>query len=79
VIGAGNVGSSAAQYLAEADLADVVLFDIVDDMPQGKALDLTEAGPIRGYTSTVIGTNSYEDIQDSELSLSLPDFPGSRV
>jgi malate dehydrogenase len=79
VIGAGNVGSSAAQYLAEADLADVVLFDIVEDMPQGKALDLTEAGPIRGYTSTVIGTNSYEDIQDSEVVIvtaGLPRKPG---
>lgn len=67
VIGAGNVGTSVAQYVAESGSADVVLYDIVEDMPLGKGLDLAEAGPIRGYTCNVVGTNSYEDIDGSEV------------
>ncbi len=67
VIGAGNVGCSVAQYVAEADIADIVLFDIIEDMPQGKALDLTEAGPARGYSSRITGTNDYNDIKKSEI------------
>lgn len=66
-IGAGNVGASAAQYCVEEELGDVVLTDIVEGLPQGKALDLTEAGPIRGYSSRVTGTNDYKDIAGSEL------------
>ncbi|MFQ5608200.1 MAG: malate dehydrogenase, partial [Candidatus Zixiibacteriota bacterium] len=48
IIGAGNVGASCAQYMAEANIADVVLLDIIEGIPQGKALDLTQAGPVRG-------------------------------
>jgi malate dehydrogenase len=62
VIGAGNVGASVAQYLAEANVADVVLLDVVEGMPQGKALDLTEAGPIRGYNARLVGSNNYKDL-----------------
>lgn len=67
VIGAGNVGASCAQYLAEANLGDVLMVDIVDGMPQGKALDLTQAGPVRGYNCNVAGTNKYKDIKGSDV------------
>ncbi len=67
VIGAGNVGASCAQYIAEANLADVVLLDIVEGVPQGKALDLTQAGPIRGYNSMITGTNSYDDLKGADI------------
>lgn len=78
-IGAGNVGASVAQYCAELDLGDVVLTDIVEGLPQGKALDLTEAGPIRGYSSRVTGTNDYQDIAGADLVIitaGLPRKPG---
>ena len=67
VIGAGNVGAAVAQYLAEANLADIVLVDIIEGMPQGKALDLTQAGPIRGYNCRVTGTNDYSQIQGADI------------
>ncbi len=67
VIGAGNVGASCAQYLAEANLGDVMMIDIIEGMPQGKALDLTQAGPLRGYNCTVNGSNDYKDIKGSDL------------
>ena len=67
VIGGGNVGASCAQYLAEANLGDVMIVDIIEGMPQGKALDLTQAGPIRGYNCNVSGTNKYKDIKGSNL------------
>lgn len=66
-VGAGNVGASVAQYCAEMELGDVVMLDVVEGLPQGKALDLTEAGPIRGYDCIVIGTNNYEDIAGSDV------------
>lgn len=78
-IGAGNVGASAAQYCAEMELGDVVLFDIAEGIPQGKALDLTEAGPIRGYGSIVTGSNDYADIAGADVcivSAGLPRKPG---
>ena len=78
-IGAGNVGAAAAQYCAEMDLGDVVLTDIVEGMPQGKALDLTQAGPIRGYNAMVQGTNDYKDIEGSDvviITAGLPRQPG---
>ncbi|MEK7795622.1 MAG: malate dehydrogenase [Candidatus Hydrogenedentota bacterium] len=68
-IGAGNVGASAAQYCAEMGLGDVVLFDVVEGFPQGKALDLTQAGPIRGYGSMVRGTNDYADIDGADVCI----------
>ena len=58
VVGAGNVGATTAQRLAERDYADVVLVDIVEGLPQGKALDLNQAGPVVGYEPHVIGTNT---------------------
>ncbi len=67
LIGAGNVGASAALYLAEANVADIVLLDVVEGMPQGKALDLTEAGPVRGYNSRLTGSNDYKDLKGCDL------------
>jgi malate dehydrogenase len=61
VVGAGNVGATTAQRLAERDYADVVLVDIVEGLPQGKALDLNQAGPVVGYEPNVIGTNGYDE------------------
>lgn len=78
-IGAGNVGASVAQYCVEEELGDVVLTDIVEGLPQGKALDLTEAGPIRGYTCQVIGTNDYKCIEGADVvvvTAGLPRKPG---
>jgi len=79
VIGAGNVGASLALYLAEANLGDIVLVDIVEGVPQGKALDLSQAGPVRGYNSRVTGTNNYAEIADSDMvviTAGLPRKPG---
>ena len=67
VVGAGNVGATLAQRVAERDYADVVLVDIVEGLPQGKALDMLESGPIVGYDSRVTGTNGYEDTADSKI------------
>lgn len=67
VVGAGNVGASVSQYLLEERIGDIVLLDVVPDMPQGKALDLLEAGPPRGYASRIVGTNDYQDMSDAEL------------
>ncbi len=59
VVGAGNVGATTAQYIVERELADVVVTDVVDGLPQGKALDLLEAGPIHGYDCRLTGANDY--------------------
>ena len=67
VIGAGNVGATTAQRIAEAGLADVVLVDIVDGLPQGKALDLAEAAPVVGHDARVTGTNDYADTAGSDI------------
>jgi malate dehydrogenase len=67
VVGAGNVGATTAQLLAQRDYADVVLVDIVEGLPQGKALDLNEAGPVVGYEATVVGTNGYEETAGSDI------------
>ena len=67
VIGAGNVGATTAQRIAEAGLADVVLVDIVEGLPQGKGLDLAEAAPVVGHDARVIGTNDYEDTAGSDI------------
>jgi malate dehydrogenase len=69
VVGAGNVGATTAQLLAQRDYADVVLVDIVDGLPQGKALDLNEAGPVVGYEARVVGTNGYEETAGSDLCI----------
>ena len=67
VVGAGNVGASVAQRVAEGGLADVVLVDIVEGLPQGKALDLAEAAPVVGHDMQVIGTNDYADTAGSDI------------
>jgi malate dehydrogenase len=67
VVGAGNVGATCAQRLAERDYADVVLVDIVEGLPQGKALDLNQSGPVVGYEAQVVGTNGYEETAGSEI------------
>jgi malate dehydrogenase len=67
VVGAGNVGATAAQRIAEAGLADVVMIDIVEGLPQGKALDLAQAAPILGHDSRVSGTNDYADTAGSDV------------
>jgi malate dehydrogenase len=69
VVGAGNVGATTAQRLAERDYADVVLVDIVEGLPQGKALDLNETGPVVGYEPNVVGTNGYEDTAGSDICI----------
>ena len=67
VIGAGNVGATTAQRIAEAGLADVVLVDIIEGLPQGKGLDLAEAAPVVGHDAHVLGTNDYADTADSDI------------
>src|SRR5690348_7113404 len=67
VVGAGNVGATTAQRLAERDYADVVLVDIVEGLPQGKALDLNETGPVVGYEPNVVGTNGYDETAGSDI------------
>ena len=67
VIGAGNVGATTAQRIVDKGYADVVLVDIVEGLPQGKALDMLEAGPVVGSDASVIGTNSYEETAGSDI------------
>ena len=67
VIGAGNVGATTAQRIAEAGLADVVLIDIVEGLPQGKGLDLAEAAPVVGHDAQITGTNDYADTAGSDI------------
>jgi len=79
VIGAGNVGASCAMYLAEANIADVVMVDIIEGVPQGKGLDLTQAGPVRGYNAKVFGSNKFSDIKGADIVImtaGLPRKPG---
>ena len=67
VIGAGNVGASVAQYAVERELGDVVLMDVIEGIPQGKALDLAQAGPVHGYDSSLVGSNGYDETADSDV------------
>ena len=67
VVGAGNVGASVAQYTVEKELGDVVLVDVIDGVPQGKALDLLQAGPIHRYDSMVTGANGYDETAGSDV------------
>jgi malate dehydrogenase len=79
VIGAGNVGATTAQLIAQTGLADVVLVDIVEGLPQGKALDLAEAAPVVGYDVKITGTNDYADTAGSKIIVvtsGLPRKPG---
>jgi malate dehydrogenase len=79
VVGAGNVGATLAQRLAERDYADVVLVDIVEGLPQGKALDLLESGPVVGFDSLVTGSNDYAATAGSDIAIltsGVPRKPG---
>lgn len=69
LIGAGNIGGTLAHLCALKGLGDVVLFDVVEGLPQGKALDLLESGPIEGFDANIVGTNSYTDIQGAEVCI----------
>ena len=75
VVGAGNVGATTAHRLADKQLADVVLIDILEGVPQGKGLDLLEAGPIEGYDVQVKGTNNFADTANSDLVVMTAGFP----
>jgi malate dehydrogenase len=79
IIGSGFVGATAAHWAAEKELGDVILVDILEGIPQGKALDLFEASPIEGFDSRVIGTNSFEETKDSDVVIitsGVPRKPG---
>lgn len=79
VVGAGNVGATAAQRLAEKELCDVVLVDIIEGVPQGKALDLSEAAPIEKHDARLIGTNAYDATAGSQIVIitaGIPRKPG---
>ncbi len=79
IVGSGNVGATAAHWIASKELADVVLIDIVEGVPQGKGLDLLEAMPIEGRDSHVIGTNDYADTAHSDIvviTAGIPRKPG---
>ncbi len=67
IVGAGNVGATCAHWIASRELADVVLIDIVEGMPQGKALDLAESGPVEGFDLKLVGTNDYKDTAGSDV------------
>ncbi|HEV2423767.1 MAG TPA: malate dehydrogenase [Terriglobia bacterium] len=75
VVGAGNVGATTAHRLADKQLADVVLIDILEGVPQGKGLDLLESGPIEGYDVRVKGTNDYADTANSDVVVMTAGFP----
>jgi malate dehydrogenase len=79
IVGAGNVGATAGQRIVDKELADVVLIDIIEGVPQGKALDLAESGPIEGYDCRLTGTNNYKDTANSDIvviTAGVPRKPG---
>ena len=79
IIGAGFVGSTCAHWIASKELADVVLVDIVEGIPQGKGLDLLQAGPIEGFDVNIVGANGYAETRDSDvvvLTSGAPRKPG---
>ncbi len=75
IIGAGNVGASLAQMIVQSGISDVVLFDIAEGIPQGKALDLAEACPLWGSSSSIIGTNDYSHTENSDVIVITAGFP----
>lgn len=79
IIGAGFVGATAAHWAAVKELGDIVLVDILEGIPQGKALDLLESGPIEGFDAHIVGTNTYEETKNSDLVIitsGVPRKPG---
>src|SRR2546428_842332 len=81
LIGAGMIGGTLAHLCALKGLGDVVLFDVIEGLPQGKALDLLEGGPIEGFDVSLVGTNDYKDIQGADVCIvtaGVPRKPGMR-
>lgn len=79
LIGAGQIGGTMALLAAQKELGDVVLYDIVEGVPQGKGLDIYEATPVEGWNSKIIGTNSYQDIEGADICIvtaGIPRKPG---
>lgn len=79
VIGAGNVGATVANKVAEMELGDVVMVDIIDGLPQGKGLDMFESAPVEGFDSTILGSTVYEETRDSDvvvITSGVPRKPG---
>ncbi len=75
VVGAGNVGANTAQKIAAKELADVVLVDVVEGVPQGKGLDMLESAPVEGYDVRIIGANTYEQTANSDIVVITAGFP----
>jgi len=75
VIGSGNVGATTALLIAERELADVVLVDIIEGVPQGKGLDMLQAGPVDGFDTKVVGANDYAEIRGSDIIVVTAGFP----
>src|SRR6185437_16745535 len=75
VVGAGNVGANCALRVAEKELADVVLVDVVEGVPQGKGLDLLQSGPVQGYDVMLTGANDYEPTANSDVAIITAGFP----
>jgi malate dehydrogenase len=75
VVGAGNVGANCALRIAGKELADVVLVDIVEGVPQGKGLDIAQSGPVEGYDVNIVGANGYEETADSDIVVITAGFP----
>ncbi len=75
VVGAGNVGASCALRIANKELADVVMVDVMEGVPQGKALDLLESGPVEGYDVSVTGANDYAPTENSDVVVITAGFP----
>lgn len=81
LIGAGNIGGTLAHLAGLKELGDVVLFDIVKGVPQGKALDIVEASPVEGFDAKLLGVNSYRAIRGADLAIvtaGVPRKPGDR-
>src|SRR5437667_9293028 len=75
VVGAGNVGANCALRIADKELADVVLVDVVEGVPQGKGLDLLQSGPVQGYDVMVTGANDYGPTSQSDVAIITAGFP----
>ena len=69
IVGAGNVGATAAHWAAAKELGDVILVDVVEGVPQGKGLDLMETAPVEGFDVNVVGTNGYEETKNSDIAI----------
>jgi malate dehydrogenase len=75
VVGAGNVGANCALRIADKELADVVMVDVVEGVPQGKGLDILQSGPVQGYDVTITGANDYEPTANSDIAIITAGFP----